>query len=192
MTANQKWPISSPSQKTMLRGRAPCRGSSARAGPRWLRCTCSWLFVWPGVVEGALLCGRPRRVAPADSRVPYTVTTSRSTSGQHTAAPKRNIFSERYDFANTQPTAVAAGHSRQRAGIRARRPSESSLDVRCQLLPGCNPPALPCFPQALQQGDRARPNYSDEAVGMYTIESRASPRSLQGGGLAPLRALLPP
>ena len=119
---------------------------------------------------------RPRRLAPVDSRVPYTVTTSRSTSGQHTA-PKRKIFSERYDFANTQPTAVAAGHSRQRAGIRARRPSESSLDVRCQLLPGCNPPALPCFPQALQQGDRARPN----CVAMYTTESRASPRSLQGG-----------
>ena len=147
--------------------------------------------VWSGVVDGALLCGGPRRVAPVDSRVPYTVTTSRSTSGQHTAAPKRKIFSERYDFANTQPTAVAAGHSRQRAGIRARRPSESSLDVRCQLLPGCNPPALPCFPQALQQGDRARPNRSDEAVGMYTIESRASPRNLGGGGLAPLRVPLP-
>jgi len=153
------------------------------------------LFVWSGVDDGALLCGRPRRLAPVDSRVPYTVTTSRSTSRQHTAAPKRNIFSELYDFANTQPvtqpTAVAAGHSRQRAGIRARRPSESSLDVRCQLLPGCNPPALPCFPQALQQGDRARPNRSDEAVGMYTIESRASPRNLGGGGLAPLRVPLP-
>ena len=58
------------------------------------------LFVWSGVDDGALLCGRPRRLAPVDSRVPYTVTTSRSTSGQHTAAPKRNIFSERYDFAN--------------------------------------------------------------------------------------------
>ena len=94
-------------------------------------------------------------------------------------------------LANTKPTAVAAGHSRQRAGIRARRPSESSLDLRCQLLPGCNPPALPCFPQALQQEDRARPNRSDEAVGMYTIESRASPRNLGGEGLAPLRVPLP-
>ena len=44
-------------------------------------------------------------------------------------------------LANTKPTAVAAGHSRQRAGIRARRPSESSLDLRCQLLPGCHNPA---------------------------------------------------
>ena len=151
------------------------------------------LFVWSGVVDGALLCGHPRRLAPVDARVPYTVTTSRSTTGQH-CSEKKNLFGavELYDFTNTQPTVVAAGHSRQRAGIRARRPSESSLDVRCQLLPGCNPPALPCFPQALQQGDRARPNRSDEAVGMYTIESRAWPRSLQGGGLAPLRALLPP
>jgi hypothetical protein len=135
----------------------------------WMRLVGFTLFVWSGVVDGALLCGLPRRLAPVDSRVPYTVTTSRSTSGQHTAAPEVSTFGA-VRRANTRPTAVAADHSRPRVGIRAHRPSESSLDVRCQLLPGRNPPALPCFPQALQQGDRARIEVMTEGQGGLFVE----------------------
>jgi hypothetical protein len=48
------------------------------------------LFVWSGVVDGALLRGHPRRLASVDARCrTHTVTTSRSTSGQHTVLRRR-------------------------------------------------------------------------------------------------------
>jgi hypothetical protein len=90
----------------------------ATTRPRTLPLTfCDCLF-GPVLLTGSL-CGRT-----------VAVTTSRSTSGQHTALRRRGC--QRSCAACRHLTLpdrrlVAAGHSRQRAGIRTRRSSGSSL-----------------------------------------------------------------